>query len=240
MSFFNIPELREQARRNGVIVGNANAPTIAIAHSNLGPGDATYILDQWATQLIQYAHQLGYNVVDISGQNLVYDRVTEILSQTKPAVLFNFGHGCRTYLMGNDMRCTLTRGWEDAQSCGVCGMPSNLKSIAGTAIIAYSCHSGAQLGKCAISYGSPAYVGFADNLIVVSDKYGTQNIFKDALLPLSYRILEGSPIGMAVDAARTMIYDAVKKFKPVELVSVPLWYNLKYLVLHGDPNWKLI
>lgn len=231
MALFSIPELKEYARQQ--------RPTIAVSHSNLGQGDATFILDQWALELISYATALGYPVIDIGGSNLTYERMTEILLQTKPAILFNFSHGCRTYLMGNDMKCTLTRGWEDTESCGVCGMPSNLKAISGTAIIAFSCHSGAQLSKCAIQYGSPAYVGFADNLIVVSDKYGTQNIFRDALLPLAYHILEGWTIGAATDQARVDLLEFVKKYKPVELVSVPLYYNRKYLVLEGDHNWKL-
>ena len=214
-------------------------PTIAIAHSDLGVGDATHILDEWAQELILYAKALGYTVIDIAGPDLTYQRMTDILQATKPAVLFNFSHGCKTYLIGNDMRCTLTRGWEDSTSCGVCGLPSNLKSISGTAIIAYSCHSSAQLGKCAINYGSPVYVGFSDSLIVVSDAYKTQDIFKNTLMPMAYRALEGTPIGMAVDETRFNLIDSTKRYKPVELISVPLYWNYKYLTLHGDPNWKV-
>lgn len=233
MPLFSIPELREYARQHP-------RPIIAVSHSNLGPGDATFHLDQWALELIAYAKQLGYPVIDISGPDLVYERMTQILANTKPAVLFNFSHGCRTYLMGNDMRCTLTRGWEDPESCGVCGMPSNLKAISGTAVIAYSCHSGAQLSKCAVAYGSPAFVGFSDNLIVVSDKFGIQDIFKDALMPMAYRIIEGTPIGMAVDETRMTLLEKVKLYKPIELISVPLYFNRTYLVLEGNPNWRLV
>ena len=232
MALFSIPELREYARQHP-------RPVIAVSHSNLGPGDATFHLDMWVMELIQYARQLGYPVIDIGGADLTYYRMTEILTSTKPAILFNFSHGCRTYLMGNDMQCTLTRGWEDPQSCGVCGKPSNLNAISGMAVIAYSCHSGAQLSKCAIQYGSPAYVGFSDNLIVVSDKYGTQNIYKDALLPIAQHVLENWTIGEAVQQARNDLLSAVKQYKPVELISVPLYYNRKYLVLEGNPDWRL-
>lgn len=214
--------------------------TIAVSHSNLGPGDATFHLDKWALELIQYARQQGFNVVDIGGSDLTYDRMTEILLATKPAVLFNFSHGCRAYLMGNDLRCTLTRGWEDEMSCGTCGKPSNLSAIKGMAVVAYSCHSGYQLGKCAVNYGCPAYAGFSDSLIVVSDKYGVQNVFKDALIPMANRILEGWSIGESVSKAREDLLTTVKQFKPVELVSVPLWYNRKYLTLHGNPDWRLV
>lgn len=232
MALFSIPELRQEARMHP-------RPIIAVSHADLGVGDATHILNQWAMELIQYARQLGYSVIDIGGSNLTYERMTDILMQTKPVALFNFSHGCRTYLMGNDMKCSLTRGEQDPGSCGVCGMPSNLKAIEGTAIVAFSCHSGAQLGKCAIQYGSPMYVGFSDNLIVVSDKFGTQNIFKESLLPLAKRLLDGWTAGDAIDATRNDLLNNVKLYKPVELISVPLYYNKKYLVLEGNPNWKL-
>ena len=225
------PELRQYAKNNQI--------TIAVSHSNLGPSDATWHLDQWAFELMDYARAQGYNVIDIGGSDLIYEKMTQILSNTHPAILFNFSHGCRTYLMGNDMRCTLTRGQEDGQSCGVCGMSSNMKAISGTAIVAFSCHSAAQLGKCAVAYGSPAYVGFSDNLIVVSDKYGMQNIFKDTLLPLAKRILDGWTIGDSVEKTRKELYDTVKLYKPVELLAVGLWYDRKYLMAHGDINWRM-
>lgn len=234
MALFSIPELQEEARRN------RQGTTIAISHSNLGAGDATVHLDRWSRELVMFASQKGFNVVDIGGPDLTYERMTDILLATKPAILFNFSHGCRTYLMGNDLRCTLTRGWEDDISCGTCGKPSNLSAIKGMAVVAYSCHSGYQLGKCAVNYGCPAYVGFSDSLIVVSDKFGVQNIFKDALMPMSYRILEGWTVGAAVEQTRVDLLNLVRSFKSVELVSVPLWYNRKYLTQLGDPNWKLI
>lgn len=215
--------------------------TVAIARSNLGPDDATHYLDSWALELIDYARNLGYvDVVDISGPDMTYERMTEILTATKPAVLFNFSHGCRNYLMGNDMRCTLTRGWEDTINCGICGMPSNLRAVQGTAVVAYSCHSSYQLAKCAVAYGAPVYVGWTDSLIVVTDAFGTQDIFKQALMPMSQRILQGWAVGDSVNQARTELLNLVRTFKSVELVSVGLWYNRKYLTLHGNPNWKLI
>jgi len=239
MPLFSIPELREEARKN------RNEITIAISRSNLGVGDATFHLDAWAQELIIYARSLGYSVIDINGPDMVYERFTEILQNTKPAILFNFSHGCQNYLVGNDLRCTLARGkeWEqvhpDQFACGVCGMPGNLKAIKDTAVIAYSCHSGAQLGKCAIKYGAPAYVGWSDSLILVSDRYGTQNIFREALIPMARRVLQGYPIGLAVEQTRTDLYNLAKQYKPVELIATGLWYDKKYLTMWGDPDWGL-
>jgi hypothetical protein len=239
MPLFSIPELREEARKNG------NEITVAVSRSNLGAGDATFHLDSWAVELINYAKTLGYTIVDINGPDLVYERFTEILQNTRPAVLFNFSHGCQSYLMGNPVNgiigCTLTRGSEDIQhSCGFCGMPNNLKALSGTAIIAYSCHAAHQLGRCSIKYGIPCFTGFSDSLVITSDKFGTQNIFKEALLPLSKRILDGWPVGTAVEQTREDLLNTVKQYKIIELVSVPLWYDRKYLTQLGDPNWRLI
>jgi hypothetical protein len=241
MPLFSIPELREEARkaRNGI--------TVAIAHADLGQGDATHILSSWAIELENYARQLGYyNIVDISSHDLVYERFTDILQNTHPSVLFNFSHGCRSYLVGNDLRCTLARGseWDQAHpdhfACGICGMPSNLKMVSGMGIVAFSCHSAYQLGKCCVAAGSPFYIGFSDSLVITSDKYGNQNIFKETLLPLSKRILDGWPIGTAVEQTREDLLNTVKQYKIIELVSVPLWYDRKYLTQLGDPNWRLI
>ena len=239
MPLFSIPELQGETRKNREEI------TIAIARSNLGVGDATFHLDAWAQELIIYARSLGYNVVDISGPNMVYERFTEILENTHPAALFNFSHGCQNYLVGNDLRCTLARGkeWEqvhpDQFACGVCGMPSNLRVVKNMGIVAFSCHSATQLGKCATKYGAPMYVGWCDSLILISDKFGSQNIFRDALMPMAQRVLQGWPIGVAIEQTRTDLYNLAKQYKPVELIATGLWYDRKYLTMQGDPNWGL-
>lgn len=228
MALFSIPELREEARRR---------PIVAISHSDLGVGDATHILNTWAIELENYAVALGYRVVDIGGSDLTYERMTQILTETKPAVLFNFSHGCQNFFIGNDGKCSLTNGFVD--SCGPCDKPSNLSILKGVAVVAFSCNTGVQLAKCAIKYGSPGYTGFADNLLIVSDAYGTQLLFRDALMPLAYHILEGWTIGAATEQTRMDLLNTVKLYKSVELISVPMWYNKKYLTQLGDPNWKL-
>jgi hypothetical protein len=171
--------------------------------------------------------------VDISGPNLVYNNFTQILEATKPKILFNFSHGCHTYLIGSDMRCSLTRGWEDQTSCGVCGMPSNLGAIKDIGIVAMSCDSAYQLGRCAVNYGAPFYIGFQDKLIIVSDAYGSQNIYRDALLPIAKNLLIGWEVGAVVEKTKDDLY------KPVELLSVTLYYDLTYFTAHGNLKWRM-
>jgi len=205
--------------------------TVAIAHTDQA-GIAKYPktgmrlpIDTWAVELGKYAKSLGYNVVDISGQDLTYERMTSILQQTKPAVLFYFGFGDKTSLIGNDTRPVLTS--------------DNLDAVAGTAVIAYASYAGSQLGPEIIKAGSPAFVGFSDSLVIVSDKHGTENIFKESLLPLAFHILDGWTVGAAVYAARRDMLTIVMQNKERKLISIPIFANRKSLTYFGNPNWKL-
>lgn len=207
--------------------------TIAIAHANSDDG-AMRILDGWAMELVDNADLMGYDVVDISGPDLTYERMTDILLATKPAILFNFSYGRRDCLLGNSVNGlvnpTLTQGD---------GMASNLHAVKGIAVISYSNYTGGQLGQKMIEAGCPALVGFSEDLIVVSDKVGTENIFKDSLLPLSMRILEGHTIGEAVCATYIDLVNKVKEYRAYKHIYLPLFYNIKSLTLLGDVNWKL-
>jgi len=221
-------------------------PTVAIAHADQA-GGAMDILDQWANELKKYANEIGYTVIDICGSDLTYEGLTEILQDTKPAVLFNFSIGTAFCLIGNDMECTLTSG----EKCNVPKLDlnfqplnrrqNNLNVVAGTAVIAYSSYAATELGPEIIKAGSPCFVGFSDNLIVVSDDIGTQDIFKESLLPLAKRILQGWTVGKAVEATHVDLLNKIKEYKVkgYDLISMPLFYNEKSLTLLGDPNWKL-
>ena len=231
-------------------------PTVAIAHADQA-GSGMDILDARATELKKYADVLGYNVIDICGSDLTYECMTDILQVTKPAVLFNFSYGCKEYLMGNPvngiMRRTLTSGNDDCPTPSVAGASisqedseilygtNNLHAVAGTAVIAYSSHAASQLGPEIIKAGSPAFVGFSEDLVIVSDDTKTQDIFRDALLPLAKRILQGWTVGAAVEATRIDLVNKIKEYKVKgsDLISLPMFYNRRSLTLLGDPNWKL-
>ncbi len=203
-------------------------PTVAIAHADQ-VGGAMKILDTWAAELQKYAESLGYNVIDISGSNLTYERITSILQETKPAVLFYLGFGDKTKLIGNDKRFVLTGDKEN----------NNLNALAGTAVVAYASYAGSQLGSDIIRAGSPAFIGFSDSLIIVSDKSGTENIFKESLLLLAFYILDGWTVGAAVYAARRDMLTIAMQNKERQHISTCIFANRKSLTYFGDPNWKL-
>ena len=225
-------------------------PTVAIAHADQA-GGAMDILEEWAQELKKSAYEMGYTVIDICGSDLTYEGLTDILQATKPAVLFNFSMGTECCLIGNDMKCMLTGGRNVTScmtpTCTFEGEPlklrckNNLNVVAGTAVIAYSSRAASQLGQEIIKAGSPAFVGFSEYLIIVSDNTGTQDIFKESLLPLAKRILEGWTVGNVVKAAHVDLLNKIKEYKVkgYDLISMPLFYNEKSLTLLGDPNWKL-
>jgi len=196
--------------------------TISIAHTDQ-IGGAMDILDTWVVELGKYAESLGYNVVDISGSNLIDERTTSILQETQPAVLFYFGFGDKTHIIGNDNRPLF----------------SNLDAVSGTAVVAYASYAGSQLGPEIIKAGSPAFVGFSDSLVVVSDKHGMENIFKESLLSLAFHILDGWTVGAAVYAARRDMLTIVMQNRERHIISTPIYFNRKRLIYFGDPNWKL-
>ncbi len=215
---------------------NMKRTTVAIAHADRA-GGAMDILNKWAVELEKYAEDLGYNVVDISGPDITYHRFTEIIQKMRPAVLFNFSLGTKDYLIGNDMRCFLTAGREDR--LGICRQHSNLKAIQEVAVVSYSSHSASRLGRRAVEQGTPCYIGWSEDLAVVSDESDTVNIFKEALIPISHHILEGWTAGKVVEQAQGDILKTVKEYKKTEYISLPLFYDKRGLTLLGGSNWRL-
>lgn len=213
--------------------------TIAIIRPRSGDEkDATRVTYQWGQKLINYAVGIGYDVLDLAYPNVTYQNISAILDKYKPDMLIHFGHGCDTYLMG-DTECILTGGTEIDNTCASCEMPENLHNVNGTIIVAYSCHASNELGKQMIAAGAKAFVGFRDYLMFTEDDVDIQDVFRDALLPLSERIMNGCTVEEAVKETRKELIEITKEWKPVKYVSVPMYWNYKYMEMLGDPNASL-
>lgn len=213
--------------------------TIAIIRPRSGDEkDATRVTFQWGQSLINYALGIGYDVIDIAAPNVNYQNVTAVLNKYKIDMLIHFGHGCDTYFMG-DTDCILTGGTKIDNTCISCENPANLHNLKDTIIIAYSCHASNELGKQMISAGAKAFIGFRDYLMFTEDDVNIQDVFRDALLPLSKRIMDGNTVQEAVDLTKTEIVEITKQWKQVKYVSVPMYWNYKYMELLGDPNASL-
>jgi len=213
--------------------------TIAIIRPRSGDEkDATRVTHQWGQDLIEYAMGIGYNVLDIASPNVTYSNVTAILKKYKPDMIIHFGHGCDTYFMG-DTECIITGGMKVDNTCVSCEKPENLHDLNGTIVVAYSCHASNELGKQMISAGAKAFVGFRDYLMFTEDDVSIQDVFRDALLPLSKRIMDGYTVSESVDQTRKELIRITKEWKQVKYVSVPMYWNYKYMELLGDSNASL-
>ena len=200
--------------------------------------DATRVTFQWGKDLINYAHGIGYDVLDIAYPNVTYQNVTAILKKYKPDMLIHFGHGCDTYFMG-DTECILTGGTKKDNTCISCEQPENLYNLKDTIVVAYSCHASNELGKQMISSGAKSFIGFSDYLMFTEDDVNIQDVFRDALLPLSKKIMDGYTVKESLDQTKKEIIQVTKQWKPVKYVSVPMYWNYKYMELLGDPNASL-
>ncbi len=79
-------------------------------------GDATTHTAIWADKFIKMARKLGYNVVVLSGNDVTYNKLTEVLERyqnkengySNIRLYWHFGHGCPGHLIGQ-YECILTK-----------------------------------------------------------------------------------------------------------------------------------
>ena len=190
---------------------NKENNTVAISHIACKPNvDMLWHVDQWAQELIEYAKKLGYNIVDIC--ECQYDLLTKVLEMTQPAILFNFS------IEENLFDTSITNDF---------------------GIVSYSSHSASRFGKRCIDAGSPFYIGFTDDLLFITDDFGTQDIFKECLLEISKKILEGWSSGSAVYHTKNNLLETVKQYKTEKRISLPLFHDMKSLTILGDMSWTI-
>ncbi|MBU0778291.1 hypothetical protein KKF82_08550, partial [Patescibacteria group bacterium] len=147
------------------------------------PKDPTHITYQWGQAIIDYALSHGVDVLDITGKWIDYENINIPLSKNRPDLFIYTGHGCRNFLATQN-GCSLTNAWREDVCQVQCGQPPNLKLLRDAIVVTFSCHSASQLGMCAVRYGARAYVGFSDYMMFTSDGAGSQDLFRDALLPM--------------------------------------------------------
>lgn len=202
------------------------------------PKDPTHITFKWGQAIIDHALSHGVDVLDIKDPWIDHDRITELLSQNHPDLFVYTGHGCKNFLATQN-GCSLTNGWREDVCRAQCNKPPNLKLLRDAIVVTFSCHSASQLGRCAIKYGAKAYVGFTDYMMFTSDGMGSQDIFRDALLPMATELINGKTVGEAVEITKAGLYNTAKQWKPVKYMAIPLYWNYEYMEVLGDMNAKL-
>lgn len=202
------------------------------------PRDPTHITYQWGQAIIDYALGHGVDVLDIKDPWIDYERITPLLMQNHPDLFVYTGHGCQNFL-ATQKGCSLTNGFHEDVCSVQCMKPPNLKLLRDAIVVTFSCHSASHLGKCAIRYGARAYVGFNDYMMFTSDSMGSDNLFRDALLPMALELINGRTAGEAVGVTKQALLAAAKQWKPVKYLAIPMYWNYEYMEVLGDMNARL-
>lgn len=212
---------------------------MAIARPLMKDGsDPTYITFDWGEKIKEYALSNGVDVLDITDPWIEYSRITPLLKKNSPDLFVYTGHGCKNFLAVQG-GCSITNGFRE-DVCGMqCGKPPNLNVLKDAIVVTFSCHSASQLGQCAIKYGARAYVGFSDYMMFMSDSQGSQDMFRDALLPMVLELIDGKTVGEAVDATKAALLAAAKQWKPVKYLAIPFMWNHEYMQVLGDTDARL-
>ena len=200
--------------------------------------DPTHITYQWGGDIIRYALDHGVDVLDITDPWAEYQNITPLLTQHRHDLLVYTGHGCNNYLATRD-GCSFTNGVPENVCAQQCNKSPNLNLLKNVIVVTFSCHSASQLGKCAIKYGARAYVGFTDYMMFTTDSVGSENVFRDALLPMATELIDGRTAGEAVGDTKAILYAATKQWKPVKFMAIPLMWNHEYMEVLGDMSARL-
>lgn len=202
------------------------------------PKDPTHITYEWGEFIKNYALDHGVDVLDITDPWVDYQNITALLSKHHPDLFIYTGHGCRNFL-ATQKGCSLTNGFPEDVCQIQCRHQPNLKMVRDAIVVTFSCHSASQLGRCAIKYGARAYVGFSDYMIFTSDGAGSQDLFRDALLPMAIELINGKTVGEAVEITKAELLKAAKQWKPVKYLAIPFYWNYEYMQVLGDMNARL-
>lgn len=200
--------------------------------------DPTHITYEWGGIIKDYALSRGVDVLDIVDPWIDYERITPLLMQNRPDLFIYTGHGCRNFL-ATQKGCSLTNGFREDVCHTQCLKPPNLKLLRDAIVVTFSCHSASQLGQCAIRYGARAYVGFSDFMMFTQDSLGSENLFRDALLPMALELVNGKTVGEAVEITKAALLAAAKQWKPVKYLAIPFYWNYHYMEIKGDMNARL-
>ncbi len=71
-------------------------------------GDPTEYTFQWATKASKMAKDLGYEVIDIQGDDVNHNNVSQAITKYQPRLYVHFGHGCPSSLQGQ-YECIVVR-----------------------------------------------------------------------------------------------------------------------------------
>lgn len=128
----------------------------------------------------------------------------------------------------------------DVDPCSpLCTYDTNVNLLKGTISVAIACHSAAMLGRCAIAYGTTAYVGYKELLMFPVDSKGSQNMFGNMQLVMVKELLLGNSVAGANEAMKKAEDDFIRKYKKVKYMALPMLWDQMHREVLGNPNTRI-
>lgn len=217
-------------------------------------GDPLEFVFLWGQDAISILKNRDYNVIDMVGEDVTYDKVSNAISTYRPRVILTFSHGCPSSIMGQNA-CAITRRFDIDElmtmsnfsqimqplkyqsgcvnSCkalpdpcsNMCLKDTNVNLLKDTIVVAVACFTGSQLAKCAIKYGATAYLGYQNLLLFPVDDIRSENIFKEVHLEFITALADGKTVGEAEKIMNDYETSMIKLYKNTQWISLPLLWN---------------
>ena len=125
-------------------------------------------------ELIRYAEERRFRVVDLAGEEAAREKIEEALRKHPEALFFHTDHGSPDKAWGNDGRPVLDL--------------ENVDLLRGRETVQNNCSSAKVLGVEAFRRGCKAYLGYVDTVYFTTDAW---DVFKEAFLYPVKRRLDG-------------------------------------------------
>lgn len=125
----------------------------------------------------------------------------------------------------------------DADPCSpLCTYDTNVDLLKGSIAFAIACHSGSQLGKCAVSYGAKTYIGYDDLLMFPVDSLNSQDLFGEVQLTMFKELLLGKSPQEAEKVMSELEDSYIRRFKKIKYIALPMLWNKIHRKIIGNVN----
>ncbi len=125
----------------------------------------TRYLSAWAGKFMDEAAAKGHTVHTLKDKKVTKTNFESMVAKVRPEVIFINGHGGEDRIGGHDNEVIL-----DADSCSI---------TVGAKVYALSCKTAVSLGPDAMASGAAAYIGYAQDFMLVSQPQNTHQPLED-------------------------------------------------------------
>lgn len=192
--------------------------------------DATAYLYHWSTAVVAYAKDKGFDVFDLTENNVTMDNLIGHLKRIKPSFVFLNGHG--------DERAFY--GYKNEEAIN----PSSADSLTGSIAFVRACRCLVELGEAAVTGGCKSFIGYSDNFWIPFSHERVSTPLRDPIAKpvmeasntVANEIVKGLTAQEAVDASHQVSRDAIMKllYSKEYLEDLKYHATLKALVINDE------